>query len=252
MPFWEHLDALRVTLYHIIIFLAVAFIGWFIAMPYIFDKFVLGPTSSDFITYKWFALIGKIPFLPDFANTDFTVDIININVASQFMTHMSTSFYFALITSLPFICYEVWKFTKPAFYPNEKKNFKIAFSTSSLLFFAGCFIGYALVFPLTFRFLTEYTIGNEIINQINLHSYIGMFVATISIMGIVFQLPLLSWCLSKLGIINKELLRKGRKYAVVAIMILAAIITPSGDPFTMLTVFLPIYLLYELSIKIIQ
>lgn len=252
MSFWGHLEVLRMTLFHIIAFLLVAFVCWFIAMPHIFDSFVLGPTTSDFFLYKWFAALGKLPFFPDFGDNNFAVNIININVASQFMTHMSTSFYFALIVSFPYMVYELWKFIRPALLPNEKKNIKVAFSFSTLMFFCGCAIGYGLVFPLTFRFLTQYTIGNEIVNQINLNSYIGMFMMMIVIMGIVFELPLLAWVLSKLGLVNKAFLKTYRKHAIVVIMILSAIITPSGDPFTLMVVFLPIYMLYELSIKIVR
>ena len=120
------------------------------------------------------------------------------------------------------------------------------------MFLLGCSIGYTLVFPLTFRFLTQYTLGQEIVNQINLNSYISMFLMLIMVMGIVFELPLLAWVLSKLGLINKNLLKKYRRYAVVALLILAAVITPSGDPFTLMIVFLPLYFLYELSIKVVK
>ena len=252
MSFWEHLDELRMTFIHILIFLMVAFVGWFIAMPFIFDSFVLGPTSSDFFLYQWFASLGRLPFFPDFGDQHFSVDIINIQVASQFMTHMSSSFYFALVVTFPYMIYELWKFIRPALLPGEKKNIGIAFSFSTLMFYLGCAVGYILVFPLTFRFLTQYTLGSEIVNQINLGSYMGMFILLIVVMGIVFELPLLAWVLSKLGLISKAFLRTYRRHAIVVIMILSAIITPSGDPFTMMVVFLPIYLLYELSIKIVR
>ncbi len=252
MSFWDHLDELRMTLFHVLIFLLVAFVGWFIAMPYIFDPFVLGPTSSDFFLYKCFAALGKLPFVPDFGDSGFSVDIINIHVASQFMTHMSTSFYFALVVTFPYMVYELWKFICPALFPNEKKSVRIAFSFSTIMFYLGCAVGYVLVFPLTFRFLTQYTLGNEIVNQINLGSYMGMFFMLIVVMGVVFELPLLAWVLSKLGLISKSFLRTYRKHAIVVIMILSAMITPSGDPFTLMVVFLPIYLLYELSIKIVK
>lgn len=252
MTFWEHLDVLRMSLFHILGFVLVAFIGCFIAMPYIFDPVILGPTTSNFFLYKFFASLGHLPFAPDFSDDNFHVDIININVASQFMTHMSTAFWLALVITFPIIMWEIWKFVRPALLPNEKSNISLAFTSGTFMFFLGCAVGYCIVFPLTFRFLTQYRIGDEIQNQINLNSYINMFLMLIFVMGLVFELPLLAWILSKLGLVNKAFLRKYRSYAVVVLLVLAAVITPSGDPFTLMVVFLPLYLLYELSIKVVR
>ena len=116
----------------------------------------------------------------------------------------------------------------------------------------SCAVGYSIVFPLTFRFLVQYTLGERIVNEINLGSYIDMFLMMIFVMGIVFELPMVAWLLSKFGIIHKELLESGRRYAVVILLITAALITPSGDPFTLMVVFLPLYLLYEVSIKVVS
>lgn len=252
MTFWGHLDVLRMSLFRILGAVIVAFIGCFIVMPHIFDKFILGPTNSDFFLYKLFATLGQIPLGPDFSDDTFHVDIININVASQFMTHLSISFWLALVLAFPYIIYEIWRFIRPALLPNEKRNVSSAFLFGTGMFYLGCLIGYSIVFPLTFRFLTQYTIGHSIENQINLNSYINMFLLLIFVMGVVFELPLLAWVLSKLGLINKAFLRKYRSYAVVVLLILAAVITPSGDPFTLMVVFLPLYLLYELSIKVVK
>ena len=120
------------------------------------------------------------------------------------------------------------------------------------MFYLGCAVGYSIVFPLTFRFLVQYTLGERIVNEINLGSYIDMFLMMIFVMGIVFELPMVAWLLSKFGIIHKELLESGRRYAVVILLITAALITPSGDPFTLMVVFLPLYLLYEVSIKVVS
>ncbi len=252
MSFWGHLEALRWTLFRIIIVLVVLFIVLFSIMPRIFDPFILGPTSSDFFLYRVFAALGHLPGLPDFSDDSFSVDIININVASQFMTHMSISFYLALVVGFPYIMYQIWKFVRPALFPKEVKNMRLAFTLGTGMFYAGCALGYCVVFPFTFRFLTEYRVSETVVNQINLNSYMGIFVMMILIMGIVFELPLLAWILSKLGLIHKELLKKGRRYAIVILLILAAVITPTGDPFTLAVVFVPLYLLYELSILLVR
>ena len=134
----------------------------------------------------------------------------------------------------------------------RKKGVGHAFLFGTFLFYLGCAVGYCLVFPLTFRFLTQYQVASEITNQISLNSYISTFLTIIFIMGAVFEIPILAWILSLLGILKKSFLKQYRKYAVVVLVVLAALITPSGDPFTLSVVFLPLYLLYELSILVVK
>ncbi len=252
LSFWEHLEELRWALFRVAIALFIAFIGVFAVMPRIFDGFILGPTTSDFFLYRIFASAGGgIPFLPDFGDAGFSVDIININVASQFMTHISTSFWMALVLVFPYFIYQVWGFIRPALFPEEIRNIRLAFLLGTGMFYIGCLVGYGVVFPFTFRFLVEYQVSANVINQINLNSYVSMFITMIFIMGIVFELPLLAWILSKLGLIYKETLKNLRRYAVVVLLILSAVITPTGDPFTLSLIFVPLYLLYEFSIMIV-
>lgn len=252
MTFWEHLEVLRWSIFRIAIAAVMAMVVIFIFMPSMFTGFVLGPTTSEFFLYKWLGSLGQLPFLPDFAAGDFKVDIISINVASQFMTHISTSFWFALVAIFPYIIYEIWKFIAPALYDNEKGSVRAAFLFGTLMFFIGCAISYSFIFPFTFRFLTEYQISEQITNQISLNSYMSTFLGMVFIMGLVFELPLLAWLLSKIGVLNREFLKKYRKHAVVILMILAALITPTGDPITLSLVFLPLYLLYEISIRVVK
>jgi sec-independent protein translocase protein TatC len=252
MTFWEHLEVLRWSIFRIAIAAVMAMVVIFIFMPSMFTGFVLGPTTSEFFLYKWLGSLGQLPFLPDFAAGDFKVDIISINVASQFMTHISTSFWFALVAIFPYIIYEIWKFIAPALYDNEKGSVRAAFLFGTLMFFIGCAISYSFIFPFTFRFLTEYQISGQITNQISLNSYMSTFLGMVFIMGLVFELPLLAWLLSKIGVLNREFLQRYRKHAVVILMILAALITPTGDPITLSLVFLPLYLLYEISIRVVK
>ena len=253
MTFWEHLEELRRVLFRVGGALLVFMILAFVFTPYLFDKFILAPATSDFFLYRWFCVVGgHISFLPDFCNDNYHVDIININVASQFLTHISTSFWVALLLAFPYLIFEVWRFISPALYSNEKKSSAWAFVFGTVMFFIGCAVGYTLVFPLTFRFLTEYQLSEAIVNQISLNSYMGNFFMLVFIMGAVFELPLLAWLLSKLGLVTKSFFRKYRRYAIVILIALAAIITPSGDPFTLMVVFFPLYLLYELSILFVK
>ena len=254
MTFWDHLEALRWVLFRVVAVLFVALVGCFIAMPHIFDEFILGPTTSDFFLYKLFGSLGRGGgmMMPDFSDDGFHVDIININVATQFLTHVSTSFWLALLVTFPYLIYEIWRFVSPALFPEEKKGVKTAFVAGGGLFYVGCVVGYCVVFPLTFRFLAQYTLGGTVVNQISLNSYMSNFLTIVFVMGVVFEMPMLAWLLSSLGILHKELLKEYRKYAVVVLLVLAAVITPSGDPFTLSVVFLPLYLLYELSILVVK
>ena len=224
-------------------------VGTFIAIPYIFDRFILAPTNNDFFTYRWLNAIGGgiVKLSPDF-----DVQIININVASQFMTHISTSISLAAVIAFPYFIWEIWRFIEPALFEDEVRHLKPAFLGGTIMFYIGCAIGYMLVFPFTFRFLVEYNLSPNITNQINLQSYIDNFTMLILVMGIVFEMPLLAWLLSLFGILKKSFLREYKKHAVVVLLISAAIITPSGDPFTLMLVFVPLYVLYELSILVVR
>lgn len=248
MSFWDHLEELRWMLIRSIAALLIFAIGGFIAMPYIYDSIIMGPTHADFILYKYLCLAtSSVSFLPDFCDDTFHVDIININLASQFFRHMTTSFWLALILTFPYLVFEVWRFVSPALYENEKKSIRWVFVFGTVMFFIGCLVGYCLVFPMTFRFLATYQLSDTIVNQISLDSYMDNFLMLIFIMGIVFELPLLSWLLSKLGFLNRSFFGKYRRHAIVGLLVLSAIITPSGDPFTLSVVFIPLYLLFELS-----
>jgi len=249
MSFWDHLEVLRWALFRSACVLAVIMVGTFIAMPYIFDRFILAPTNNDFFTYRWLNAIGRgiVKLSPDF-----DVQIININVASQFMTHISTSISLAAVIAFPYFIWEIWKFIEPALFEDEIKHLKPAFFGGTIMFYLGCAIGYALVFPFTFRFLVEYNLSPSITNQINLQSYIDNFTMLILVMGIVFEMPLLAWLLGLLGVLKRSFLREYKKHAIVVLLISAAIITPSGDPFTLMLVFIPLYVLYELSILVVK
>ena len=231
-----------------IVALFVFAIVGFAFMPYLFDNVVLAPCYSDFFLYRYLCKISShTSILPDFCNDDFQVHIINIRLASQFFTHMSASFWLALICTFPYLVYEVWRFIRPALYEHERKNVRWVFMFGTVMFFIGCLVGYSTVFPITLRFLATYELSPTITNQISLDSYMDNFIMLIFIMGIVFELPLVSWLLSQLGILRRSFFNKYRRYAIVGGLILAAFITPSGDPFTLMVVFLPLYALYEVS-----
>ncbi len=222
-------------------------------MPYLFDHVILAPCRGDFILYEWFRMVGaQIPFLPDFADKGYEVKIVNIALSSQFFIHISTSFSFALVTGFPYLIYELWRFISPALYENEKKKARWVLVFGSVMFFVGVALGYILIFPLTLRFLADYNLSSYIVNQVSLDSYMDNFLMLIFAMGIIFELPLVSWFLSQVGLVRKSFFRKYRRHAFVVCFIVSAIITPTGDPFTMTAVALPLYMLYEMSIFLVK
>ncbi|MDR0574459.1 MAG: twin-arginine translocase subunit TatC [Tannerella sp.] len=248
MSFWDHLEALRWTLLRCIIALMAFAIGGFSCMRYLFDKVILAPCWSDFILYRMLCKVtSAVPFFPDFCDDKYNVHIFNIKLASQFFTHMSASFWLALLLTFPYLMYEVWKFISPALYEHEKKDVRWVFFFGTIMFFIGCAAGYFLVFPMTLRFLATYQLSEAITEQVSLESYMDNFFMLIFVMGIVFEMPLLSWLLSKLGLLNRAFFNKYRRHAIVGLLVAAAFITPSSDPFTLGCVFFPLYGLYELS-----
>lgn len=244
--FWDHLDTMRAGLLRVAAVLIVGMVGFFMVMPTLFDRLILAPTREDFLLYRLLAHVAGEGSL--FATQPLDIELINIHVASQFTTHLSSSFYAALLVTFPYLVYEIWCFIRPALYTEERGKVRTAFLAGSLLFYAGCAIGYLLIFPLTFRFLAQYTLSEAIATQISLLSYMNNFLGITLVIGIAFELPMVVWLLTRLGLVSRKKLREGRRYVAVVLLIVSAFITPSGDPFTLAVVFLPLYLLYEAGI----
>ncbi|MCL1932682.1 MAG: twin-arginine translocase subunit TatC [Candidatus Azobacteroides sp.] len=253
MSFWDHLEELRWMLFRIIIALVVFAIGAFTIMPWFFDNVIMAPAKSDFFLYHTLCTLShKFSFLPDFCDDHFHVDMVNFELTAPFLRHLSTSGWVALVLICPYILFEVWRFISPALYENEKKNVRWVFLLGSVMFFIGCFFSYMLIFPMTLRFLYTYTLSEIIHNQVSLDSYLDIFLTLILIMGFVFEMPLIAWLLSQIGILKRSFFRKFRRHAIVILVIVAAVITPTGDPFTLSLVFFPLYGLYELSVLFVK
>jgi len=253
MSFWDHLEELRWMFFRIIIALVVFAIGAFIIMPWFFDTIIMAPAKSDFFLYNSLCKLSqKASFIPNFCNDQFQVDMINYELTAPFFRHLSTSGWLALVLICPYILFELWIFVSPALYEHEKKNIRWVFMLGSIMFFIGCAVGYIFIFPTTLRFLYTYNLSDIIHNQVSLDSYLDLFISMILIMGLVFEMPLISWLLSQFGILKRSFFKKYRRHAIVILLIIAAIITPTGDPFTLSLVFLPLYSLYELSIFFVK
>ena len=250
MTFWAHVDALRGVLLRaagVVVALTAVF---FIAMPDIFDRVILAPTRGDFVLYRLFDRLGAdggTMLMPDLAGGDFHVELINIQLASQFFIHMSTSFWLAVVFAFPVIIYLLWGFVSPALYTGERKGVGKAFLIGNIMFFFCVAVGYFVVFPVTLRFLADYQVSAMVPNQISLDSYMDNFLVLILVMGLIFELPLVAWLIGRMGLLDRSFFGRFRRHAVAVLLILAAIITPTGDPFTLMVVFLPIYALWEMS-----
>ena len=253
MTFWDHLEALRWMLVRVFSALGIFIIGGFAFIPWIFEHVIMAPIDNQFFLYRWLAKMSEqVAIMPDDLTRPFHVSIINIRLSSQFFLHMSLSFWLALLITFPYLVYEVWKFICPALYENERKSMRFTFIFGTVMFFIGCVVGYSVVFPLTLRFLYNYQLSASISNQLSLDSYMDNFLMLVFMMGIVFELPLVSMLLGKIGILHRGFFSAYRSHAVVALLVVAAFITPSSDPFTLMAVFIPIYILWELSAFLVK
>jgi sec-independent protein translocase protein TatC len=250
MTFWDHLESLRFSIFRMMALLVVLVAFIFGFKDFVFNEIVFAPLNSDFIIYRLMCKLAILLNSPDFCPGDFNIQLINIDISGQFIAHLSSTLSIALVLAVPYLLFEIWKFVAPALYPTEKKSVGLVFLSSSFLFYMGAVVSYFLVFPLTIRFLGTYQISDKVPNQISIQSYMSTLYVLVFAMGLMFEMPILAYFLSRLGILTRQTMKRIRSYALIVILILAAVITPTTDPFTMLVVALPLYLLYEVSILV--
>lgn len=247
--FWDNAEVLRGVLIRVFIYFLVAFSVAFVLVPRIFDSVILGPCRADFVTYRCIEWLSPVE---SFETGSFPIELVNIQLGTQFFLHIRVAIAIALIVLVPPVLIEVWYFVRPGLYRGEAIALRHVLLGMPILFYLGVLVGYFLVFPLTLHFLVFYNLSDLIANQLSLESYMSNFFTLISAMGIIFLLPLVVKLLATIGVLNVDTLKRGRQYAVVVLLILAAVITPSGDPLTMTVVFVPLYLLYELSVLMVR
>ncbi|MCL2417045.1 MAG: twin-arginine translocase subunit TatC [Bacteroidales bacterium] len=250
--FWSHLEVFRWVLVRCLcVVLGVAIVA-FLLGDFIFDRIVFAPCRADFVTYEFFCRVAAWLSIPGICPTIEEINIININLTAQFFTHISISFYIGLIIGFPYLMIELWYFVLPALYPHERKPAIKGAVSFVALFFAGVLTAYFLIFPLALNFLGTYQVSENVPNQISLNSYISTFLTLIFLMGLVFEMPVVAYFLAKIGLLKSGFFKKYRRHSIVAILILAAFITPSPDVFTMFMIALPLQLLYELSRLVVK
>lgn len=237
--FWEHLDELRSRLIRMLILLALLTIIAFLLKEQLFNV-VLAPRDSNFVTYR---LMGV---------SAFSIQLINTGLTEQFMVHMRTAMFTGLLAASPYIIYELFRFVSPGLYDNERRYAFWLVGSAYVMFAIGLLLNYFLIFPLTVRFLGTYQVSADVMNMLTLQSYIDTLIGMSFMMGVLFELPVVCWLMGRIGIINARLMSSYRRHAIVAILILAAVVTPTTDVFTLFVVALPIWVLYELSILVVR
>lgn len=226
MTFWDHLDALRSHLWRMLLAVLLAAVACFCFKDLLFAA-VLRPKPAD-------------------------LTLINVDIAQQFLTHMRVSILVGLLIAAPYIIYQLFAFVAPGLYSTERRVAVRALAAACLLFYAGVALNYFAIFPFAVRFLGSYQVSAEVQNLISLSSYVDLLLLLSLMMGLLFELPVLCAMLGRMGLLKAEAMVRYRRHAVVAILILGAVITPTGDPVTLLLVAAPIYLLYELSVCIVR
>ena len=237
--FWDHLEDLRGSLIKIVVavllFSTLAF-----CFKEILFKIVLAPKDSSFFMYKLFG------------GGDFSIQLMNVGLTEQFMIHLKTAFAFGVLMASPYVIYVLFDFIRPALYEKEREHSMGIVLSSYLMFMVGVAVNYLFIFPLTVRFLGTYQVSDQVRNMLTLQSYMDTLLMMSIVFGIIFEIPVVSWLLARFGLLKAEYMTRYRRHAIVAILVIAAIITPTGDAFTWLIVSLPLWLLYELSVVIVK
>ena len=239
MSFWEHLDVLRDSIIRMVVAAVVLGVVAFCLKEPLFD-IVLAPKDSDFITYRW--LGGEA----------FSINLINTGLAEQFLIHMKVALMVGILVASPYILFLLFRFIAPALYENERRYSVRITVAAYAMFLLGIVVNYFIIFPLTVRFLGTYQVSETVSNMLTISSYIDTMMMMSLIFGIIFEIPVISWLLAIFGLLKASWMSQYRRHAVIAILILAAAITPTGDALTLVIVALPIWLLYEVSILIVK
>ncbi|WP_282787800.1 twin-arginine translocase subunit TatC [Flavobacterium croceum] len=250
MSFLDHLNDLRwVLVKSSIAIVIMAFVAYFFS-DFIFDTLIFGPTRTDFVTYRFFCEASHyVGFKDSICIEDLPFTIQNTEMEGQVNIFIWTLILAGFILAFPYVLYQFWTFISPALYEKERKNAKLFIGVSSFLFFIGILFGYFVIIPMSVNFLATFKISDVVKNDINIDSYIGMIKTSVIASGLFFELPIIMYFLSKLGLVNPTFLRKYRRHAIVGVLIIAAIVTPP-DVVSQVIVTIPMLMVYELSIFI--
>jgi sec-independent protein translocase protein TatC len=250
MAFLDHLEELRWHVVRSAGAIVLMMILSFVFIREIFEYIVLAPSRIDFPTFKYMCKVGKLLSIDGLCVSELPFKIQSRMMTGQFMMSLTASFVIGLIVAFPYVVWELWSFVKPGLQNKERKFSKGAVAAVSFLFLSGVLFGYFILCPTTIWFLATYSISDMIVNEFDITSYVSTISSLVLGCGLLFQFPMVIYFLSKIGMVTPDLMRKYRKHSVVVILILGAVITPSGDPFSLTVISLPLYILFEISIYI--
>jgi sec-independent protein translocase protein TatC len=250
MSFLDHLEELRWHIIRSFIVIVIFTIFAFVTAPWIFENIIFAPARVDFPTFKALCKLGDLVGAESLCVKEMPFKIQSRNMTGQFTMHIFASFIIGFIISFPYVAWELWRFIRPALYSKERNYSKGAVASISFLFLTGILFGYYVLSPLVVSFLANYRISDMISNEFDITSYVSTVVGMVFGCGVLFQLPVVIFFLTKIGLVTPMFLRTYRKHSIIIILITGAIVTPSSDPFSQLLISFPLYLLYEISILI--
>ncbi|RFS16236.1 twin-arginine translocase subunit TatC [Emticicia sp. C21] len=250
MSFLDHLEELRWHLIRAAVAIVFFMIFAFIYIEEIYETVILGPSKVDFWTYRMMCKLGTAVGAPGLCVDKLQFSLMSREVSGQFIMAFTSAAIIGLVFAFPYVFWEIWRFVKPGLKPSESKSARGAVFYVTFLFFSGVAFGYFIVSPLAINFLVNFQISKSIENQFDIGSYISLLATLTLACGVAFQLPVAIFVLTKIGVIGPQFMRTYRKHAVVVILIVSAVITPSPDVTSQLLVAFPLYILYEISIVI--
>lgn len=248
MGFLDHLEELRWHLIRSISAILIFTVIAFVSKDFIFGWLILGPSKPDFFTYRVLCMLAEKLQSPDLCITQLNFTLQSRQMTGQFAMHITSSFVAGFVIAFPYVFWEMWRFVKPGLYPTEMKATRGAVGIVTLLFFMGVLFGYYVISPLSINFLANYQLDPAITNQFDITSYISTLIMMVLASGLMFQLPMVVFVLTKIGLLNPQFMRTYRRHSIVVILVVAAFITPSPDIFSQMLVAVPLYGLYEASI----
>lgn len=250
MSFVQHLEDLRWHVVRSLFAVLIFTIGAFIVAPWVFENIIFAPARVDFPTFRLLCSLGNAFGADGFCIQEIPFKLQSRYMTGQFSMHIVASFIIGLIIAFPYIVWELYRFIKPGLFEQERKFSRGGVAAISFLFISGILFGYYVLSPIMISFLANYQISDMIVNEFDITSYVGTIVGLLLGTGLLFQLPVFMFFLTKVGVVTPTLLRKKRKHAIVTILVLGAIITPSADPLSQSLIAIPLYFLYEISIMI--
>jgi sec-independent protein translocase protein TatC len=252
MSFIEHLEDLRWHAIRVVIVVLACAIFFLIRPDLIFDLVILGPKNPEFPTYQLMCSLGEWLNVGGLCIDQLDYELFYLNLSSPFLLYLRIAIMGGAIFAFPYILWEIWRFVKPGLHFNEQRNLGGLVFIATLLFYIGCLFGYFLLAPFSINFLANFQLSDQINNQFTFDSYLGILTGMVLWTGVIFEIPMIAYFLARLGLLTNQFMMQQRKFAFVASLVLAAIITPSGDAFSLFLVAMPLWVLYEISIVVVR